>query len=358
MITGVERIGRQLEQKSVDRIGVYEHFWPETKAAWERQGVIPHDCDLDDFLNLDMSESWAFDLMLKPNYQNKIIAEDADTVTLYDGNGATLRRHKLHASTPEHIGYAIADKQDWLDKAKPYLTVSPERIKFAEYREAMRRSRDKNRYFVWSGVNVFEAIHPICGHENLLMGMALDPDWIKDMAETYAGLMIDLWEELFAAEGKPDALWFYEDMGFKNRPFMSPEMYRELIMPSHRKTIDYAHNIGCKVIMHSCGFVEPLLPSMIEAGIDCFQTIEVKAGMDLLQIYRNYGDKIALMGGIDVRPLAANDLPAMERELRSKIPLVKGHNNFILHTDHSVPESTLLSSYQKFQALGLELGRY
>ena len=46
---------------------------------------------------------------------------------------------------------------------------------------------------------------------------------------------------------------------------------------------------------------------MIEAGIDCLQVIEIKAGMDLLLIHKLYGDKIALMGGIDVRVLYTND---------------------------------------------------
>lgn len=139
---------------------------------------------------------------------------------------------------------------------------------------------------------------------------------------------------------------------------MSPEMYRELIMPAHRKTIDFAHSLGLPVVMHSCGFVEPLLPYMVEAGIDCLQAMEVKAGMDLLRIYRDFGEKIALMGGLDVRPVANNDLPGIRRELETRIPIVKGRNGFILHSDHSIPESAEYESYRYFLETGLELGRY
>ena len=74
--------------------------------------------------------------------------------------------------------------------------------------------------------------------------------------------------------------------------------------------------------MHSCGFIEPLLPGMVEAGIDCLEAMEVKAGMDLLRIYKEYGEKIALMGGLDVRPVASNDIDGSRRELDSKIPCV------------------------------------
>ena len=65
-------------------------------------------------------------------------------------------------------------------------------------------------------------------------------------------------------------------MGFKQRPFMSPDMYNDIVKPGHKLTFDYAHSHDLPVVIHSCGFVEPLLPGMIEAGIDCLQVIEIR----------------------------------------------------------------------------------
>ncbi len=352
-MTGIERIVRQLRHQSVDRIGCHEHFWAHTQRRWEESGLEP---DYD--FGFDIGESWAFKLALNPDVADRILADDGETQTFVDCNGATMRRHLQHDSTPEHLGYAINDRSDWEEKAKPLLTPELRRINFDAYTAEKTKCAAKNRFFCWSGVNVFESIHPITGHENLLMGMALDPDWILDMTETYADLWIALMEELFARAGKPDGVWFFEDMGFKERPFMSPEMYRELIYPAHKRTCDFAHSHGLPVFMHSCGFVEPLLPGMIDAGIDCLQAIEVKAGMDLLRIDRNFGDRIALMGGLDVRPVAANDLAGIDRELEAKLPLLKKHNGFIFHSDHSIPESTTLATYRYFLERGRELGKY
>jgi uroporphyrinogen decarboxylase len=178
------------------------------------------------------------------------------------------------------------------------------------------------------------------------------------MADTYAELTINLMEMLFAQEGKPDGIWFYEDMGFKQRPFMSPDMYRELLKPAHTRTIDYAHSLGLPVIMHSCGFIEPLLADMVEAGIDCLQVIEVKAGMDLLRIHRNFGDRLSLFGGMDARNLVANDRDAIRRELAEKIPAVRGNCGYILHSDHSIPTTTEYQTYRYFVDEGLRLGSY
>lgn len=357
-MTGTERVKRILEHKKVDRIGLYEHFWNDTHKGWEKEGHVKPEDDFASLFGFDMDELWAFNLTADLDYQPEIVAEDEDTVTIRDGNGAILRRHKKHDSTPEHIDYIVKDKAGWDAFIKPILKPDDRRINFEAYRQAKQRCAAENRFFVWSGINVFESIHPVCGHENFMVGMALEPEWILDMADTYADLIISLMETLFSKEGKPDGIWFYEDMGYKNSPFMSPAMYRELIMPAHKKTIDFAHSLGLPVIMHSCGFVEPLLPYMVEAGIDCLQAMEVKASMDLLRIHKNFGDKIALMGGIDVRSLYSNDRAVIDKELESKIPTVKEGFGYFLHSDHSIPVTVHYDIYRYFIDRGLELGTY
>ena len=89
---------------------------------------------------------------------------------------------------------------------KHLLVPDPRRINFEGYRNAKRYAAERGRFFVWSGVNVFECIHPVCGHENMLVGMALDPDWVREMAETYAHLTVQLQQMLFEQEGYPDGI--------------------------------------------------------------------------------------------------------------------------------------------------------
>ncbi len=357
-MTGIERISRQLKRQSVDRIGVAEEFWGQTLSRWAAEGKIKEGESPCDHFDLDLESFWAFNYMIHPEAKEQILEEDEDTRLVLNGNHARLRVHKKHASTPEHVGFAIVNRDDWETLARPFLTPDRKRINFQGYRERKAACAARNRFFCWSGVPVFECIHPICGHENLLVGMALDPEWITAMAELYADLNIQLMEILFAEEGRPDGIWFYEDMGFKEHSFMSPEMYRELIQPYHRKLIDFAHGLGLPVVMHSCGFVEALLPGMVEAGIDCLEAMEVKAGMDLLRIHRNFGDRISLMGGLDIRPVGSNDRDGIRRELESKIPFVKQNFGFIFHSDHSIPESTEYETYRYFLDVGSELGRY
>jgi uroporphyrinogen decarboxylase len=356
-VTSHERISRILEHKPVDHIGLSEHFWTDTYSEWVKQGHITPGESFELHFGLDLIETWPFNYTLDLDFVNETVAETAETITIKDGNGAILKRHKLHDTTPEHVGFTIKEAEDWY-KVNNKLFADEKRINFEDYRDRRKLARDNDKFFCWSAANVFELIHPVCGHENMLIGMALEPEWIADMANQYAEVNIQMLKMLFEREGLPDGLWYYEDMGYKNKPFMSADMYCELIQPAHKKTIDFAHSLGLKVIMHSCGFIEPLLPHVIDAGIDCLNVIEIKAGMDLLKLYKLYGDKIAFMGGIDVRTLYSNDRAIIDAELESKIPIVKEGYGFILHSDHSVPKTVDYETYKYFIKKGMELGQY
>lgn len=357
-MTGKERITRILRGEPVDRVALHEHFWIDTQKEWTQQGHLRPGENMADHFGFDLDECWAFNMIADLDFEPQVVAETAETITFLDGNGATLKRHKLHDSTPEHVAFRVCDRETWEEVRPLLLEPDRRRIDFAAYRRVKEECRRAGRFFVWSGINVFECMHPLCGHENLLAGMALDPDWVLDMASVYANLTVELQKILFEEEGYPDGIWYYEDMGYKGSPFMSPRMYCDLLQPAHKYTIGYAHEHGLPVIMHSCGFVEPLLPHMIESGIDCLQALEVKAGMDLVKLYTQYSGKIAFMGGVDVRALYSNDRDQIDRELLRTIPYVKDGYRYILHSDHSIPKTVDYESFLYFIEKALELGTY
>ncbi len=199
---------------------------------------------------------------------------------------------------------------------------------------------------------------PMCGHQNLLIGMAEDPEWVRTMADLYATVAIRLLEILWEREGLPDGLWVWDDLGFKARPFMSPAMYRAQVFPAHRKLFEFAHSRGLPVVLHCDGYVEALIPSLIEAGINCLQPLEVKAGMDLIKLKQRFGDQIALIGGMDERVLETNDRGAVEAELQSKLPQAMAGSGYVLQVDHSVSPLVEYETYKFFVERGLELGTY
>ncbi len=356
-----ERVSRFLKRQPVDRIPSSETFWTEAQVKWRAEGHIGEDEDPQDHFDLDIRKFWPFEYVSNLEFGEEIVEETDETKLVRNGNGALLRWWKDKAGTPEHVDFDVKERATWEEKVRPYLvdeSLYRRRIKFEEYRQAKADAEKKERFFLWSGVNSFECMHPVCGHEYMLMGMALDPDWVKDMCNVYAELNINLMEILFAEEGRPDGIWFYEDMGFKEKPFMSPTMYKDIVWPAHKRTFGYAHSLDLPVIVHSCGFVEALVPGLIEAGMDCLQAMEVKAGMDLVKLKNAYGEHISFMGGLDVRPLVANDLDAIQAELDKKLPTAMAGGGYCLHTDHSIPGQVEYETYKFFLERGLEMGTY
>ncbi len=356
-MTSRERVFNTLHLKPVDRIAFQVSPWGDTVKRWVCEGHLEDGEDVGEhFGNALHSGPW-FNMVADLDFEPVTIEETEETKLVLDGNGAKLRRHKLHDTTPEHVDFTVKDGATWQEHARPHLAkVERRRIDFEGYRKAKALAADQDRFFTWSGVPPFELMHPVCGHEYMLMGMALDPDWVKDMVNVFTDLTLALFEILFAEEGAPDGFFFYEDLGFKGKPFMSPAMYKDILWPGHKRLFDYAHSLGCKVIVHSCGFVEPLVPDLIEAGMDCLQAMEVKAGMDMPRMFKQYGDRIAFFGNIDVRTLISNDRSKIDEELTKKIPPVVGAGgSYILHSDHSEPPEIDYETERYFVEKGIEV---
>jgi uroporphyrinogen decarboxylase len=112
------------------------------------------------------------------------------------------------------------------------------------------------------------------------------------------------------------------------------------------------------VILHSDGDLRKIVPNLIEAGFDCLQPIEVKAGMDLIELKKKYGDRLAFMGGIDARLMSDDDPVKIEEEIRSKFEIAKKGGGYIYHSDHSVPDIVSFSQYKRVMELVKKYGKY
>lgn len=361
-LTSRERIARILRREPVDRIGVHESFWADTYRRWVEEGKIESGTNLSDHFDMDIRNVGPLKKMeADPDFVDVIVEETEETKLVRNGNGALLRWWKAKSGTPEHVDFMVKDRSAWEEKIRPLLlddSFYSKRLDLDIYRTKKADAEERDLFFVAHMTNVFELMHPVCGHEYMLMGMALDPDWIKDMCTVYSDLIINLLEILFEKEGTPDAIWFWEDLGFKEKPFMSPGMYKEIVWPAHKKVFDFVHSKNLPVIVHSCGFIEPLLADMVDAGMDCLQALETKAGVDLVRLKQTYGDRLSFMGGMDARTLIANDRDAIRAELQRKLPVAMEGSGYILHSDHSIPDQVDYETYKFFLETGLEMGTY
>jgi uroporphyrinogen decarboxylase len=361
---------RILRHEPVDRIGLFEVYWQETAREWAAQGHLPEPETASDHFGLDLRRTggeltpmpWkAIDLIADVSAGETLIEETESAKLVRDGNGAVLRWWKNASGAPEHVDFAVKDRQGWEENIKPRLldqNTYERRLSAERYGKLRSKCERDSRFMTCGVVGAFDLMSPMCGHENLLAGMALDGAWVHEMAMTYATVTIGLLEILFEREGLPDGLWVWDDLGFKGKPFMSPAMYREIIFPAHKRLFDFAHGRNLPVVLHCDGFVHALIPHLIEAGIDCLQPIEVKSGMDLLRLKRDFGQRISLIGGMDERVLETNDVAQVDAELDRTLPGVMAGSGYVLQTDHSVSNRVNYDTYRHFVERGLQIGTY
>ena len=111
-------------------------------------------------------------------------------------------------------------------------------------------------------------------------------------------------------------------------------------------------------MLHTCGQNMELVPLYVEAGFDVLNPLEVKAGMDIFALKRDFGEVLTLWGGIDVRAIANPDPAVLEREIRAKVAMAKQGGGYVFSSDHSIPENVSLQQYEHMLELGREYGSY
>ena len=146
------------------------------------------------------------------------------------------------------------------------------------------------------------------------------------------------------AEIAPDYIFINEDMAMKTGPLLSPRTYRQFIFPHMRRLVDFFKRSGVSyIIVDTDGNSEPLIPLLMEAGVDGLWPLERAAGMDPLAIRRKYSRDLRLWGCVDKRELA-KDHAAIDVHLRSLAPLVED-GGFIPTVDHLVPPDVSLDNF-------------
>ena len=145
-------------------------------------------------------------------------------------------------------------------------------------------------------------------------------------------------------------------MGYKGTPFFSNTMYRQLLQPYHKKAVQWAHDRGIYAHLHSCGDIMPLIPDILETGVDALNPLEVKAGMEPLTLKKQYGDRLVLHGGINA--VLWDDAQAITGEIRRVVPVLKENGGYIFSSDHSIPNSVSLENFKAIVAAVKEAGRY
>ncbi len=196
------------------------------------------------------------------------------------------------------------------------------------------------------------------GFENMALMVYDDEALLREMSAWFT----DFWTKiaLRTVELGAEAVYIANDMGFNTNTLVSPETMRDIFLPDLKKQVQAIKAAGAKVILHSCGNLNPILPDIVDTGIDALTNLQVSAEMDLAQIKRDYGDRITIMGNVDSTNVLSvkNNRTAIEREVVKKLRIGAPGGGYVMSTDHSLHQGIPVENVDLYLEFTKKYGKY
>ncbi len=366
----LERMSRTLRHQEADRVPISDFFWGSFLERWRRELGLPKDTDIYSYYDLD----W---IVTVPNMDPhirpfEILRETAEEVVVRTGFGAVIRK-KFADPMPAYLSF----ETDSIDKLEAFRFDDP----WDERRYL--RGGDNQVGGVGDGfarnlppwIDTVRSLHPdipvygsvaeahemlwrIVGSPNTLLWIGLYPQETARFIDRLHEFNLGITEaQIQAAGGLLDGMVIWGDVAYTRDMLFSPDYWRRHFKPGVKALIDLCHRHGLPVIYHGCGNVRSIFEDFIEMGLDAYNPLEAKAGLDVVELRRAYGHRIGFCGNMDVRAWAEAGPRELERIVLTKLNAARG-GGYIFQSDHSVPGNVSGESYDTVVKLVRERGGY
>jgi len=354
----LERMTKTLRHEEADRVPVSDFFWGSFLKRWREELDLAPDTDIYRYYDLD----WQVTIPnMDPHIQPfETVRQDESEVVVRTGFGAVIRK-RFDLAMPAFVSFDT----DTIKKLEALRFDDP---------------RDDRRYFqagdnqiagVGDGfernspawIDTVRRIHPdfpvfgsvceghemlwrIIGSENVMYWIGEHPDRLGRSIERVCAYCLELAKaQVKAAGGLLDGMVVWGDVAYRKGMLFSPVYWRKYFKPGVKAIVDYCHSEGLPVIYHGCGNVARIFEDFIELGVDAYNPLEAKAGLDVVDLRRRYGHQIGFCGNMDVLLWADGSQEDLRRAVLTKLNAAKG-GGFIFQSDHSVPGNVPAASYE------------
>ncbi len=366
----LERMNRALRHEEPDRVPISDFFWVSFIERWRREMGLAEDADIYRHYDLD----WVVTVPnMDPHIRDfEILEESEDEVILRTGFEAVVRK-VFSRPMPQLLRF----ETDTIEKAEAFEFDDPADTRrffsggdnhiggigegFARdlppWIESVRSLRPDFPVY-GSQCEANEYMTRLVGQENAMLWIGLYPERFGRFVLRTNEWAAELLEaQIEAADGALDGMVIWGDIAYRKALFFSPDYWRTYFKPGLREMVRICHEHDLPVIYHGCGNVAPIFEDFIEIGFDAYNPLEVKAGLDVVELRREYGHRIAFCGNMDVMEWAQKDERELEAIVLRKLNAAKG-GGLIFQSDHSVSGDISGRKYEFVVKLVRERGRY
>ena len=200
---------------------------------------------------------------------------------------------------------------------------------------------------LWSGIHGDS--NRMMGYENFLLNIAMNKPLVQTLVNRMTDFYVELNHHYFEAlKGKMDVFFMGNDFGSQSGLLISIDDWKEIYFDNYKKLIDQAHGYKLKVMVHSCGAIEPLLPYFIELGVDILDPVQITAnGMDPGILVEKYGRDIKFHGGIDTQSILPSGSPGeVELHVLELVSQFNRYKNYIAAPSNNFMPGTPLRNIE------------
>ena len=366
----LDRMNKALRHQEPDRVPISDFFWGSFLERWRAELGLPDDTDIYKHYDLD----W---IVTVPNMdphikQFEILEENDEEVIVRTGFEALIQK-KFDHPMPAYLEF----ETDTIEKMRAFQFDDPrdDRRYFSGGDNQIAGVGDSFERDLPPWVDSVKSLHPdfpvygsICeGHEmlwriiglkNVMLWIGLYPDEIGRFVERIIEFVVEMTKaQIKAADGLLDGMVIWGDVAYRKSLFFSPNYWRRYFKPGVKAIVEVCHERGLPVIYHGCGNVSDIFEDFIEIGVDAYNPLEAKAGLDVVDLRRKYGHRIAFCGNMDVMAWAQGSQEELKRIVLTKLNAARG-GGYIFQSDHSVPSNVSGQNYEYVVKLVREYGKY
>ncbi len=349
-MTDRERFLRTMRYEPVDRRPFHAvSVWPDTLARWRGEGLPPGVDDVHAHLGVACLQmrNVSGHMGPYPAFEQRTLHETETEIIRIDDYGRTVREFKDHTSMPEWEDFPVKTPEDLERVLAERYDAGNLDARFTPAWEAQARDAATSGALVLiDGGCFYWTLRSLAGVENASYLLYDAPELVEELFERYCVIALEGIRR--AGRLTPiDTLGFGEDIACKNGPFMSLEMFRAMVVPRYRRTVDLAAAHGVEQTWYdSDGDLRALLPDYLSVGIHTLAPCEVAAGTDPAPLRKQYGRALRFIGGVDKRAVAKGP-DAIRAELDRLRPVVR-EGGFIPAIDHSVAADISWDNYRYY----------
>jgi uroporphyrinogen decarboxylase len=230
---------------------------------------------------------------------------------------------------------------------------------------AARSLREQIDYLIvgFFGGHIFQAAQSLRGWESFLMDLLINRPFAEALLERLCETNLRRFDQFAQTVGRyVDVVHFEDDLGMQDRPLLRPELYRQVVKPYHSRLFRFARaHCNARLLFHTDGAVAPLIPDLIEMGIDALNPVQVSAeGMDPAILKREFGREIVFWGGgCDSQSILPFGTPQeVADEVKRRIDALAPGGGFVFGPIHNIQAGVPLDNVVTMFRVAREYGIY